>query len=138
MAARKTSGTARCGRSEALKRLRRAEAELESAKLNSTDPSPSHQSIAGSSAVLAGIAASDAATCLALGEASRGQDHKAAVDLLGRVSPGGAAAASKLARLLKMKTPSQYDFDDLAPSDARRAIGYAEDLVAFARQVLER
>lgn len=50
-------------------------------------------------AVLAGIAASDAACRAALGRRSRSADHRDAVTLLGQIDAGGDAAAQKLRRI---------------------------------------
>jgi hypothetical protein len=48
-------------------------------------------------AVLAGIAASDAACCAKLRQRPRGQDHAEAIKLLGTVIPHGQAMAKDLA-----------------------------------------
>lgn len=65
---------------------------------------------AASCAVLAGIAASDAACCKAVGQTSRSQNHQDAIALLRQVSPGGADAAKRLARLLSLMDEAQYGF----------------------------
>ncbi|MGH3369992.1 MAG: hypothetical protein ACRDPR_08310 [Nocardioidaceae bacterium] len=64
--------------------------------------------VAAALAVLAGIAASDAACCAKLRKRSRGQDHAEAVNLLRTVVPQGEAMAKDLGRLLAAKDESQY------------------------------
>lgn len=64
---------------------------------------PSASSVAAALAVLAGIAAADAACCTAIGRRSRAQDHKVAVELVRQVEPGGTEAAKKRDRLLDLK-----------------------------------
>jgi hypothetical protein len=59
-------------------------------------------------AVLAGVAASDAACCHALRLRSRGQDHRQAVQLVGQVEPGGKQAANALGRLMNLKDQAHY------------------------------
>lgn len=54
--------------------------------------------------VHAGIAASDVACCKRLGVHSRGQDHAAAISLLGQV---GRKASQQLGVLLDMKDPGE-------------------------------
>ena len=86
----------------------------------------------------AGIAASDAACCAALGERSRSQDHRDAVTLLRQVAPGGRDAAAQLERLLGLKDQAQYGFEDLAGQKLVAALRQARALVSFAESVLER
>ena len=57
-------------------------------------------------AVLAGIAASDAACCAALGSRARGQDHRQALDMLRNVT-GGERMVQHLRRLLDVKDGAQ-------------------------------
>ena len=98
----------------------------------------SSASVACSLAVLAGIAASDAACCAALARRSRAQDHRAAVDLLRQVEPGGGQAALKLARLLDLKDTAHYGVIYISAADLKAAMRNAEDLVAFATVVVRR
>jgi len=65
-----------------------------------------------SSAVLAGIAACDAACALALGKVSAGV-HDQAANVLQEVS-GSAKAVSDFSRLLNIKTASQYTAKSMA------------------------
>jgi hypothetical protein len=73
--------------------------------------------------VLAGVAASDAISCLSLGRHARGEDHREACDLLRQVRPNGRGHASDLGVLLGLKTAA-----------ARRARRAAERLVAAATE----
>lgn len=83
-----------------------------------------------SSAVLAGIAASDAACALALGIVSAGA-HDQAVMLLARVS-GSKRAVGDLSKLLALKTAAQYTGKSMAERQAADAITRAQRLIAFA------
>jgi hypothetical protein len=137
---RKESRTARCAKQEATVRLDQARKFHEASELVETeaDTLQSAASVAASLAVLAGIAASDAACCAALGRRARGQDHKAAVDLLRQVEPGGAEAAAKLDRLLDIKDTAQYGVIYVSGRDLKAAMRNAEALVTFALAVVRR
>lgn len=89
-------------------------------------------------AVLAGIAAADAACCAALGRRARGQDHRQAVSLLTDVQPGGAEAARHLERLLNVKDAAHYGVINVTSAELRRALRSAERLADFAKEVLAR
>lgn len=139
MSPRTSSRTAACGRPEALTRLAHAEKFLEVANLASAeDTVPASSSVAAALAVLAGIAASDAACCAALGRRSRGQDHKQAVVLVAAISPGGSAAAKSLDRLLDLNDSAHYGVIHVAADDLKAALRQAENLVAFARGIARR
>lgn len=73
--ARDRGRTQVCGSREAQAKLRRAEQFMEVARLIKDEPDPDWASAAAALAIVAGIAASDAACCKALGRRSRGQDH---------------------------------------------------------------
>jgi len=83
-----------------------------------------------SSAVLAGIAACDAACALALGVVSAGA-HDQAVRLLARVS-GSTRAVGDLSKLVAIKTAAQYTGKSMAERHATDAITRALRLIAFA------
>ena len=78
-----------CGDREAQAKLRRAEQFMEVATLIRDEPDPDWASAAAALAVLAGVSASDAACCKALGQRSRGQDHHDAEALLELSSQAG-------------------------------------------------
>jgi hypothetical protein len=138
MSRRASGRTQPCGRAEARARLLDARAHLDVAGLATTASSPAEQKAAAASAVLAGIAASDAACCVALGQRSRTQDHRDAVSVLCDVTPGGPDAARQLQRLLDIKDASQYGFADVGGRRLLAAQRQAAALVAFAEQALRR
>jgi hypothetical protein len=65
-----------CDAADAHKRLGDAEKYLDVAELVATEDSLESHNVATGLAVLAGIAAADAACCKTLGESSRGPDHQ--------------------------------------------------------------
>ncbi len=136
--ARPKGRTQACDRSDALNRLAQAEAFLLAAELvvddDTDDATPS---VAASLAVLAGIAASDAACCARLGVRARGQAHVEAVDVLSGVEPHGAGMAKDLQRLLNRKDDSQYGVAFVSASEASRMVGWAKRLLGQARKAVE-
>jgi hypothetical protein len=132
--------TAECGRSEGTIRLEQARKFYEVAELVESEVPTlaSSSSVAASLAVLAGIAACDAACCVAMGRRSRGQDHKVAVDLVRQVEPGGTDAARKLDRLLDLKDTAHYGVMYVSGADLKTAMRNAKGLVDFASGVLRR
>ena len=136
--ARSTSRTQGCDRGDALTRLAQAESFLLAAELivddDSDDATPS---VAASLAVLAGIAASDAACCARRGLRPRGQSHAEAVELLSTVAPGGADMAKDLQRLLNRKDDSQYGLTFVSAAEATRMVSWAKRLLERARKAVE-
>lgn len=122
-------------------RLRRSHARrfLEVAEIaaGEQDDDPEFASVAASLAVLAGIAAADAACCKALGERSRSQDHRDAEKILQRVT-GGNAAARHLRELINLKDAAHYGFFDVSQPELKRALRRAQALLTFADKVLNR
>lgn len=96
-----------------------------------------YASPAAALAVLAGIAASDAACCMALGRRYRGQDHRGAAALLERVTPGGRQAANSLGRLVDLKDEAHYGLFDVASKDLKSALRQASSLVQFASETTQ-
>lgn len=129
-----------CTKADATTRLKQSGKFLEVAQLVETeaDTLEASASVAASLAVLAGIAASDAACCAALRMRSRAQDHKAAVDLVRQIEPGGKGAAGKLDRLLDLKDSAQYGVISLSATDLKVAMRNATALLDFAREVVRR
>lgn len=128
-----------CDRGDARVRLRHAESFLLVADLvlaQPDDPLLTLTSVAGSLAVLAGVAASDAACCAALKQLARGQDHEEAIALVKSVSPGGEQMARDLGRLLALKDSAQYGVLVVPTDRAESAVAWARRLVETARQVL--
>jgi hypothetical protein len=120
--ARSKARTQSCDRSDALTRLAQSESFLLAAELvvddDSDDATPS---VAASLAVLAGIAASDAACCARLGT----------------VEPHGADMAKDLQRLLNRKDDSQYGLTFVSSAEAGRVVGWAKRLLSHARRAVE-
>jgi hypothetical protein len=107
-----------CTAERARERLADARKFLELAELGGDEPEATSFGVSSANAALAGIAAADAACCRALGERSRGEDHRDAIPLVAQVSPGGAEAANALGRLLALKNDAEYGLTSL--SRARR------------------
>jgi hypothetical protein len=93
---------------------------------------------AASLAVLAGIAAADAACCVALGLRSRSQNHADAALLLRDIQLGGKEAATALGRLLSIKDKANYGIESVNTKQLDLAIRQATSLVAFAEELLRR
>jgi hypothetical protein len=102
------------------------------------DASPVYASAAASLAVLAGIAASDAACCKALQERSRSQNHRDAEQLLAQITPEGKKAASDLRELLNLKDKAQYGFLKMSVPEVQKVMRRAKRLVDFGAEVLGR
>ncbi|HUA47434.1 MAG TPA: hypothetical protein VMA77_19520 [Solirubrobacteraceae bacterium] len=110
---------------------------LEVAELVASDlEEEGNASVAASLAVLAGIAASDAACCARLGRRSRSQDHHAAEALLAEILPQGRDAAKKLRRLLDLKDTANYGVIHISATDLRSALRQAAGLVKFANETV--
>jgi hypothetical protein len=92
--------------------------------------------VAASLAVLAGIAASDAACCAVLGRRSRGQNHRDAVALLNGIAVVGAELGKDLARLLDLKDNAQYGVIYVSEEKARQAVRWARRMVGAAERVV--
>jgi hypothetical protein len=127
-----------CTAADARKRLADARMYLEMAEMAATEDNSEAANVATGNAVLAGIAAADAACCQNLGESSRGQDHRDAAGFLRRVHPGGEQAAKDFERLIAVKDKAHYGFVHVASSDLKAAIRQAGKLVKFAEAVVER
>jgi hypothetical protein len=100
------------------------------------DPSLEYGSASASIAVLAGIAAADAACCQALGRRSRSDNHREAERLLVEIAPGGKTAASHLRKLINLKDTAHYGFITPSAPELKRSLRQAEQLVGFAEQVV--
>lgn len=94
--------------------------------------------VAASLAVLAGIAAADAACCAALGRRHRGQNHGDAASLVETVEPNGPAMAKDLRRLLGRKDDAHYGLGTLAAGEERKMVGWAHRLLDNAAATLKR
>jgi hypothetical protein len=135
---RQSTRTQGCDAHAARARLRDAYAQMELAELATPDSRAEEKKAAASCAVLAGIAASDAACCAALGQRSRSQNHLDAVTLVRQVSPGGPDGARQLERLLGLKDQAQYGLDDITGRKLVAALRQARALIALAERTLGR
>ena len=140
MSPRREDRTEPGGRAQATARLSQARKFLEVARLveEAEGALPSSASVAASLAVLAGIAASDAACFAALGRRSRGQSHHAAEALLKQIVPDGTKAAQEFSRLIDLKDTAHYGIINVTPSKLKAALRDAAQLIEFAAQVLNR
>ena len=118
-----------CGPGQARTRLEQALAFLEVAEMVGTEEDElATPGTAAALAVLAGIAASDAVCCVALGQRSRTQDHKGAISLLRQVAPDGQAMARDLERLLAIKDDAHYGLLHVSRQRAASALRQARRL----------
>lgn len=142
MSRARTSRTAECAPADAGARLEDARAFLAVAALVLDQQIPDAEDainlsgVSAALAVLAGIAAADAACCGRLGRRFRGQDHRGAVDLVRAVVPGGPEMAKDLGRLLGLKDSAHYGVLGVSDTDARTAVERARRMVSHARAVL--
>jgi hypothetical protein len=138
--ARQRTRTQDCGTVQARQRLMQARGFLEVAELTADieDPNLEYGGVAASVAILAGIAAADAACCQALERRSRSDDHRSAEALLAEVARGGKRAADRLRKLLALKDAAHYGFLSVTISQLKQALRQARQLVQFAEDVLQR
>lgn len=118
-------------RAGARARLKEARIYLSAAELLDSGGS-AESKVAGSNAILAGIAAADAICGLVLGERSASDDHAEAIGLLKRATHPSTKAATSLTRLLTRKTPVQYGVDAISSTDAANLIRWARDVLQEA------
>jgi hypothetical protein len=133
---RHVARTQDCSDGDARRRLADARAQLDLAELATATSAAEERKAAAARAVLAGIAAADAACCKSLGQRSRSQDHRDAVALVRQVKPGGADAAKQLERLLGLKDQAQYGFEDISGQRLNAVRRQARALVAFAERAV--
>ena len=127
-----------CSRVEASGRLTQAVAYLTAARLVIDDPTDvANPGVAGALAVLAGIAAADAACCARLQVRARGQDHKEVATLLATVVPHGPAMAKDLERLLDRKDTVHYGTTMISPAEGSPMVAWAARLIGHAHAAVE-
>jgi hypothetical protein len=97
-----------CGPGEAVRKARLARAYLDLAEQVAGQDGDEACNVAAGNAVLAGIAASDALTCLRLGRHSQGQAHQEATALLRTIRPDGPRLARDLSSVLGVKDAAHY------------------------------
>jgi hypothetical protein len=121
-----------------LNRLVQAEAFVTAAALVLEDGTDiARPGVAAALAVLAGVAASDAACCARLGNRARGQAHDEASSLLATVEPYGPEMAKDLDRLLSRKDLSHYGTAFVSAGEATRMVSWARRLLARAARIVE-
>jgi len=94
--------------------------------------------VAAGLAVLAGIAASDAICSRRLGVIHRGDDHRAAAELLRQATPDGDKLAATFLRLIDVKDAAHYGVMVVAAGRAGDTVRWAKRLVERAEQEVER
>jgi hypothetical protein len=126
-----------CNRAQAAVRLSQARAFLDVAELLSgEDDELANDNVVAALAVLAGIAAADAACCGTLGRRSRGQDHRQAIQLVSQAGPDGKTLSRALSRLLDIKDNAHYGMVYVGAQQAKAALRSATTLVDGAAQLL--
>ncbi|TDO49772.1 hypothetical protein EV651_121175 [Kribbella sp. VKM Ac-2571] len=126
-----------CNRAQAAVRLTQARAFLEVAELvGAEDDELANDNVAAALAVLAGIAAADAACCGTLGQRSRGQDHRQAIQMVAQAGPDGKTLSQALRRLLDIKDGAHYGMIYVGAAKAKAAIRNARTLVDGAAKLL--
>lgn len=113
--------------------LARAEEYLAAA----TDELEAGRAIAATSlAIHAAINAADAVTGARMGHRAAGHDHDHARSLLQEAGKDGAEVEKHLARLLPLKTKTEYEPDEVPLSEAKRAVERATRCVTTARRAV--
>ena len=132
--------TSNCGSREAKTRLAQARHFLKTAEqtAETQGQDATTPSVVAALAVLAGIAASDSACCLVLGQRPRGEGPREATALLSRAGETGPAMARNLARLLEVKDEAQYGVTNLTAQKAGSALRQAQSLVQAAASLVYR
>jgi hypothetical protein len=133
-----TSRVSKCGVPEARARLQIAQAYLEVAELVVTEDQGEYLSVSAGLSVLAGIAASDSICCIRLRRRHRGDDHRAAAELIEQATPDGKQLAAVLRRLLDVKGRAHYGVTVVSTRSARDATKWAGRLVERAAEELAR
>ncbi|GAA1676017.1 hypothetical protein GCM10009745_19070 [Kribbella yunnanensis] len=132
-----TGRTQECNRGQAVVRLNQARAFLEAAELvGMVDDELANDNVAAAMAVLAGIAAADAACCATLGRRSRGQDHRQAIRLVEQAGADGKILAKALGRLLDIKDGAHYGMVYVGTQQAKAALKSATILVEGASRLV--
>jgi hypothetical protein len=127
-----------CGRAEAASRLAQADAYLVAARLVVDDETDvANPGVAGALAVLAAIAAADAACCARLMTRARGQDHREATTLVATIAPDGPAMAKDLGRLLDRKDSVRYGATMISAAEGARMVSWAARLIGHAHAAVE-
>lgn len=127
-----------CGAAEARIRLDHARLFLDVAETVHDNDLDASFNVAAALCVLAGIAASDAACCFALGKRPRGQDHDQAIAIVGEVPGLGDEMSKALKRLLIIKDDAHYGMLYVSRDKTTTALRSANRLVELADQLTTR
>ena len=120
-------------------RLRSAAAYLEVAELVLSERDRVEMpGVAAGLAVLAGIAASDAICAARSGSIHRGEDHRAAADLLREAVHDGKKLAATFQRLIDIKDEGHYGLTIVSAQRARSAVRWAGQMLARAQEEVGR
>lgn len=92
---------------------------------------------APSLAIHAAINAADAVTGRRMGRRAAGQDHDHVLSLLREAGKDGAEVEKELARLLPLKTKTEYEPDEVPRAEAARAVERARRCVEVARRLAQ-
>lgn len=114
--------------------IRKAEEYLAAA---STELDAGRSIAATSLAIHAAINAADAVTGVRLGRRAAGQDHDQVLALLREAGKDGAEVEKSLARLLALKTKTEYEPDEIPRAEAARAVERASRCLAVVRRVIQ-
>ena len=125
-----------CGAAESRVRLDQARHFLEVAEVVHDDELDASLSVAASLAILAGIAAADAACCVSLGRRARGQDHRDAERIVADVPGVGADMAKALRRLLNLKDDAHYGMLYVSHANTTVALRSGRRLLELAERVV--
>lgn len=123
---------------DARTRAQMANTYLGLAEVTLGDGEPAAPAAAVGVAVLAGIAAADAICAKRLLLIHRGDDHRAAADLLSEATPDGPKLAATFKRLIDLKDEAHYGVTLLSATKAKNAVTWAQTLVGRANEELER
>lgn len=118
-------------------RAEHARAFMAIAELSLSDTAtPGHTNVAGSNAVLAGVAAADAICGRSLGLRSASENHADAIKLLEQAVPPTSQAPKNLKKLLVSKTDTQYSPDLVSGAAALRLVTAAQRLLQDMEKAL--
>lgn len=124
---------------DSVARLRTASAYLEVAEAVLAERAGDEfLNVAAGLTVLAGIAASDAICGTRLGRRHRGDDHRAAGELLATATVDGRDLANTLSRLLDLKDEAHYGVVLVSAQKARNSLRWARKIVTRAEEELVR
>jgi len=127
--------TQECAAADGRIRLDHARHFLDVAEIVHDNDLDASLSVAASLCVLSGIAAADAACCIALGERARGQEHREAEAVVARVPGVGAEMAKALRRLLSLKDEAHYGMLYVSKEKTTTTLRSARRLVELAERV---